>query len=622
MSIKKKIVLILAGVVASFSIVQYGIEQLVVLPSFIALQQVEAEKDIKRCINAIRNQTDALVNLTADWAQWDDTYKFVQDENTDYAKSNLVQATFATAKLNLLYICNPQGRVVWGKIYDLQNETYIETKEFPETSFDKDHVLLKHDSVESSIEGLFLTELGPMLIGSRPILTSEVQGPIRGTLMMGRFLDEAMVERLSSGLSIDFRVDTVEDVDARGKHSHILGRISREQPYVSEKHDDEFLSMHGIEPDVAGKPAILVTANIPTTITARGRAVTKFASFSILLAGVIIIFVIYVIMEKTVLTRLANISRSIDEVIERHDFSVRTAISGSDELARLGDNINNMLKHLGRAETDRKRLHEILDRKQRSLEAIFDAAPIGMMLVNDRGLVKRVNDLVAKLVHRDFAEIVNRQAGEGLGCLYATDHPDGCGHGPACSACPLRNVFDRVLSSGQPVHGIQIQVALVVEGMQADPWLEISAEPSFVDESKHVVLVICDITERKQAEEVLRQAKEESEELNVRLMEVTTRANQMASEAQMANKAKSQFLANMSHEIRTPMNAIIGFGDLLADEELTDEQREHVRTIQESGHNLLELINDILDLSKIEAGQVDVEIVDCQLGPMLDSVET
>ncbi len=115
-----------------------------------------------------------------------------------------------------------------------------------------------------------------------------------------------------------------------------------------------------------------------------------------------------------------------------------------------------------------------------------------------------------------------------------------------------------------------------------------------------------DITERKRAEEELGKTNRE-------LQWALARANDLAVEAEKANTAKSQFLANMSHEIRTPMNAIIGMVELALDTDLTAEQREYLVTVKESAEALLGLLNDILDLAKIEAGKLELEPIDFQL---------
>ena len=117
-----------------------------------------------------------------------------------------------------------------------------------------------------------------------------------------------------------------------------------------------------------------------------------------------------------------------------------------------------------------------------------------------------------------------------------------------------------------------------------------------------------DITERKRLDQVL-------QEKNVEL-------ENAKSVAEIANKAKSAFLANMSHEIRTPMNAILGFSQLmLRDTGLTTSQKKHLQTINRSGEHLLALINDILELSKIEAGRSVLKPVAFDLNGMLDEIE-
>ncbi len=118
-----------------------------------------------------------------------------------------------------------------------------------------------------------------------------------------------------------------------------------------------------------------------------------------------------------------------------------------------------------------------------------------------------------------------------------------------------------------------------------------------------VVSLYSDITERKAAEQRMAMA---------------------WSQAELANRAKSDFLANMSHELRTPLNAIIGFSELLGSEHLGPMRNarylEYAHDIHSSGHHLLSIINDVLDMSKIEAGKLEIHEDEVAIGPLLASV--
>jgi PAS domain S-box-containing protein len=135
---------------------------------------------------------------------------------------------------------------------------------------------------------------------------------------------------------------------------------------------------------------------------------------------------------------------------------------------------------------------------------------------------------------------------------------------------------------------------------------------------KGFTFTVSDITGRKASELALRKSKEDLETANKELEKAVAMAEKMALQANAANLAKSQFLANMSHEIRTPMNGILGMVGLLMETGLDERQRHFADIISSSAESLLHLINDILDLSKIEAEKLELESIEFDLREVVE----
>ena len=220
---------------------------------------------------------------------------------------------------------------------------------------------------------------------------------------------------------------------------------------------------------------------------------------------------------------------------------------------------------------------------------ILDSANCGIWGQSADGVCTFVNNEAARLLGYESHELL----GTALHALVHYKHADGS-HYPR-EACPMfatgldgqaRTTKNEVLwrKDGQPMPVEYSTSALYANGV-----------------ANGAVVVFTDITQRLGQERLLAQAKEQ---------------------ADAANQAKSEFLANMSHEIRTPMNGVIGMSELLMDTPLNEAQQDYVRNIVRSGESLLEIINDILDLSKIEAGRMEFDLHPFSLPALVESVTT
>jgi len=211
------------------------------------------------------------------------------------------------------------------------------------------------------------------------------------------------------------------------------------------------------------------------------------------------------------------------------------------------------------------------------LENLYRMAPVGLSLMDRNYCNIRINERLAVINGMPIGE----QMGRSLREIVPHVAPQ------------IEAVIDRVFATGEPELEIETQGHTRADPTRLRDWL-VSYYPVKGTDGvpRYVGCVVLEVTERKKVEADLRLAK-------------------VAAEA--ANQAKSEFLANMSHEIRTPMNGILGMTELALDTQLTDEQREYLGMVKDSGQRLLTVINDILDFSKIEAGQLELDPAEFEL---------
>jgi PAS domain S-box-containing protein len=282
------------------------------------------------------------------------------------------------------------------------------------------------------------------------------------------------------------------------------------------------------------------------------------------------------------LTIAAMTRRSQARMEERETYLAELKAANENLEKRVTKRTASLAKAKEEAEQANHAKSELLLRMQ----TILDNAVDGIITTTENGIVETFNPAAEKIFGYNSKEVIGRNIS------MLMPEPDRHHHDGHLARYKSTKI-PRVIGTGR-----------VIEGLRKDGTtfpMEIALSEMKLGNYRYFTGIVRDITERKHIEEDLLHTKEEAER---------------------ANYAKSEFLSRMSHELRTPLNAIIGFGQLLEtnpDQPLSEQQADNVHEILHAGHHLLALINEVLDLSRIESGRIDINLEDIVIAPVIES---
>lgn len=414
MTLRKKTLTIIAVTSVSLIAVLYVVSRVSLLSGYARLEEQNVHQNVERALSALSEEITVLDSMVFDWAAWDDTYSFVETRNPGYVRSNLIDETFLKIRLNLMLFVDAFGEKVFAKGFDLHNETEVPVPQAFLSDLLADDLLIGHHETESSVTGIVLLSEGPMLVASRPILTSKEEGPIRGALVMGRYLDSTEIERLAQVTHLSFTVQRFNDPFLPPDFQKARVALSEKETMLVRPTSDESIAGYVLLEDIYGEPALFLRVDMPREIYKQGKASIVVFTLLLLAASLTFGVVTMLLLERQVLRRLAHLGRSVSRIGVRGDLSARVAMGETDELSRVAGSVNEMLSELEQSE-------KALGQRARQLQVIGDVGRRVSAILNLDELLSCVVTAIQQSFSYSYVDIF--LVDQGYATLMASSDP-------------------------------------------------------------------------------------------------------------------------------------------------------------------------------------------------------
>ena len=312
------------------------------MQGFLELEKTDIQQQAELGLTALDHRVSELDAATHGLAADDDMYDFSFEFNVEDIESLVLDSTFIGSEINLMQIFSNEGELVFSKAFDL-----VEIEEAPVPSNVGDQIrengdLLNHQSVTSKYYGIIRTSEGPMIVASRPIITSKEAGPIRGTMVCARRLDVREIEILMGLTSLSLEITELDEA-TEAEYRATLEEISEEDPIAIRKQSPKLIAGYSLIEDLSHNPALLFKVEAPRDVYQYGLTCITYFMGSFLIIGITIGLLVMLVMDKLIISRLTKLSNAVSRADTASSESTGVEAPG-DEIFVLTKNIGDMLE--------------------------------------------------------------------------------------------------------------------------------------------------------------------------------------------------------------------------------------------------------------------------------------
>jgi sensor domain CHASE-containing protein len=348
-SLNKRVMLVLGAVLAILLAANGAIFGLVIWPAFVDVEQTAGQKNVNRVADALAGEQQNLERVAHDWSAWDPTYEYVVKPNDEYDRQSFTFDVMRDLNLNLLAIYDTNGKLVRTETYDFDTGKELTVGTFG-PAIPADDPLMLH-AEDQQVSGILLTEHGPMLLAGFPILQSTREGPVRGTLLMGRFVNKAMVDGLVNQTHVQFDVFQTDQAALPGDLKDISSRLLAGKDDIFKIADSKTLDAFHLLPTMRDGAPLMIQVETPRSITGIARTTLSIAGISTLVAGFLLMGMMWHMLSRHIVEPLKKLTAHVLEVGQTGDLTKRLTLDRDDEigvLAREFDAANSQLDNARR----------------------------------------------------------------------------------------------------------------------------------------------------------------------------------------------------------------------------------------------------------------------------------